>query len=81
MHKNAAGHTREGVIQQIKDGEESIHNYVFYIPIGKAPEKIRQWRSQGHEIIYLTSRQKKDEIKQIKQILVKEFGGIDTVEI
>ncbi len=60
----------EGTIIMHKD-ESSIHNYAEYVPIGNAAEKLNNWRRQGAEILYLTSRTKEKEIDDIKNVLNK----------
>lgn len=71
MHKNAAGHNREEIVQQIRDEDESVGDYSSYVPIGRAVEKIRQWQLAGHQIGYLTSRRKPEQIESIRQVLKK----------
>jgi hypothetical protein len=71
MHKNAINHSREEIVKQIKDKEKSVHDYNLYIPIKNAVKKIDKWKNQGGEILYLTSRKKINEIKNIKNILKK----------
>jgi len=73
MHKNAVGHSREEIVQQVKDNEKSVHDYASYVPVGKAAEKIAGWQKQGAEILYLTSRRKTNEIEDIKSVL-KKYG-------
>ena len=51
--------------------EESIKDFANYIPIGQAVVKIKGWVDQGHEIIYLTSRTKPEEIIAIQDVLDK----------
>jgi len=38
-----------------------IHNYLGYIPIGRAAAKIGKWSKQGATVYYLSSRRVKDE--------------------
>ncbi len=71
MHKNALGHTREEIVRQVKEKEESVDDCASYIPIGNAVEKIQEWQNQGAEIFYLTSRKKPEEIKDIQNVLRK----------
>jgi hypothetical protein len=60
----------EGTIIMHKDGE-SIHDFASYIPISQAVDKLKTWANQGAEILYLTSRTKSEEIKDIKNVLKK----------
>jgi hypothetical protein len=55
MHKNAEGKTRDEIVQQVQEGEDSVSSYRLYIPIGKAVEKLWQWKKQGAEICYLSA--------------------------
>jgi hypothetical protein len=71
MHKNAVSHTRKEIIKQVEAGEESVCDYNSYVPIGNAVKKIQNWRNEGGEILYLTSRRKHEEIKQIQNVLKK----------
>lgn len=71
MHKSALGHTRKEIIKQAINKEVPIKNFKDYIPIGKAVEKLGSWKKQGAEIIYLTSRRKSSEIKNVQNTLNK----------
>jgi len=71
MHKTAIGHSREKIVKQVKDEQESVHDYGSYVPIGNAVKKLQNWKNDGAEILYLTSRKKLDEVKQIQNVLKK----------
>ena len=71
MHKNAVGHTREEIVKQVKDKEKSVHDYKSYVPVGGAVKKLQNWKKDGAEILYLTSRRKPEEIQQIQNVLKK----------
>ncbi|MBM3233044.1 hypothetical protein FJZ18_02670 [Candidatus Pacearchaeota archaeon] len=71
MHKNAIGHTREEIIEQVKNKEHSVHEYGSYVPIGNAVEKIRKWKRNGAEVFYLTSRRNPQQIEEIRKVLIK----------
>lgn len=71
MHKNAKGHSRKEIVQQVKKKNSSVHDYGSYIPIGNAVEKLKNWKKQGAEILYLTSRGKTEEVKKVKDVLKK----------
>ena len=71
MHKNAVGHTREEIIKQVEENEDSVHDYKSYVPIGNAVKKLQNWKNDGAEILYLTSRRKSEEIQQIQNVLKK----------
>ncbi|MDP3882303.1 MAG: hypothetical protein Q8Q31_05490 [Nanoarchaeota archaeon] len=72
MHKKAFGHSREEIINQVKEKEPSVHQYESYLPIGKAVEKLKNWKLEGAEILYLTSRKKSEEIEEIQGVLNKQ---------
>lgn len=55
MHKNAAGKSREEIVEQVKEQEESVRDFRSYIPVGNAPEELRKWTEQGAEICYLSA--------------------------
>ena len=71
MHKSALGHTREEIIKQSINKEVAVKNFKDYIPIGNAVNKIKIWKKQGAEILYLTSRRRKDEIQTVKNTINK----------
>lgn len=71
MHKNAVGHTREEIVKQVGAKEKSVHDYKSYVPVGNAVKKLQNWKNDGAEILYLTSRKKPKEIEQIQNILNK----------
>ena len=71
MHKNAVGHTRDEIVKQVEAKEKSVHDYESYVPVGNAVKKLQNWKKDGAEILYLTSRRKSKEIKQIKNVLKK----------
>ena len=71
MHKNAVGHTRDEIVKQIEAKEKSVHDYKSYVSVGNAVKKLQNWKNDGAEILYLTSRRKPEEIKQIQNVLKK----------
>jgi len=73
MHRKGVGHSREEIVQQVKDDDESLHDFRSYVPIGNSAGKLMRWRSQGAEMAYLTSRTEPDEIDDIGQVL-EEHG-------
>jgi len=72
MHRSARGLGREVIVKQVHDAKDSsIHEWKTCIPIGNAVQKLRAWKKQGLEILYLTSRTKPTEIKAIRDVLLK----------
>ena len=78
MHALAKGVSREERVRQSKDiimrlkvTPGSVRDFKNYIPVGNAVEKLKSWKQQGAEIVYLTSRKIRSEIEIIKKILSK----------
>jgi hypothetical protein len=55
MHAAAAGSPRAERVQQVRDHEPSVREFAAYIPAEEVVEKLRHWREQGAEIVYLSS--------------------------
>jgi hypothetical protein len=71
MHKGAENKTREERVKQVIEGEPSVHDYVSYIPVGDAVEKLKSWQSQGVEILYLSSHENVEDVEKDKSVLEK----------
>jgi hypothetical protein len=71
MHKNAKGLTREGMTKQVVEGDESIHDYASYIPVGNAVKKLQEWKGQGAKICYLSSHKNAKDVEKDKLVLKK----------
>lgn len=71
MHKTTIGHSREEIVKQVENEQKSVHDYKFYVPVGDVVKKLKNWKKDGAEILYLTSRRKLEEIKQIQNVLKK----------
>jgi len=71
MHKNARGLSRQEIVKQVTDGEESIHDYASYIPVGKAAEKLQEWKKQGAELCYLSSYRNARDVEKDRFVLKK----------
>jgi len=55
----------------ISSSKEKPRDYASYFPVKDAVNKIINWKNQGNEISYITSRKKREEIEIIKNILKK----------
>lgn len=55
MHKNAVGKTRQEILKQVQEQEDSVRDFRSYVPIGHASEKLQRWTKQGAEICYLSA--------------------------
>ena len=71
MHESGLGRSREERVRQVVEDDPSTHDFRSYVPIGRASEKISNWRNQGCEILYLTSRTNPTEVNDIKEVLKK----------
>ncbi len=73
MHRNALGLSREEIIQQIVEGiDDSIIDFISYIPIGNVVEKLTTWQKQGAQISYLSSHMSLEEVKK-DEIVLKRY--------
>jgi hypothetical protein len=66
-HRDWLGLQREEIVQRVKEGESP--DYSGTVPISHAAEKVQAWNRAGAEILYLTSRRKPDELKQVSEVL------------
>jgi len=71
MHKSGSGKTREERVKQSEKREKSVLDYANYIPIGNAVEKLKNWKRQGAEIIYLSSHENSKDVEKDKFVLKK----------
>lgn len=71
VHKTSVGLSREEIVKQVKEGDPSVHNISSYIPVKNAVVKLKIWEKQGAKILYLTSRRRFDEVKNVKDTLKK----------
>ena len=71
MHKNAQSLTREEIVRQITERDESIHDYTSYIPVGNAVKKLQEWKGQGARICYLSSHKNAKDVEEDKFVLNK----------
>ena len=71
MHRNAKGPAREEIVKQVMEGDESIHDYASYVPIGNAAKKLQEWKGQGARICYLSSHRNSKDIQKDKFVLKK----------
>ena len=71
MHRGALGCTREERVRQALVGEESLHDFVSYVPVGGAMRKLRAWERQGAEILYLSSHKGAADVELDRFVLRK----------
>lgn len=77
MHKNAAGHSREEIVKQVVDEEESVTDYASYIPVGNAPKKLQTWKKQGAEIFYLSALTASENAREDEKVSKNNLSKID----
>jgi len=63
MHAGANGQTREQIVQQVVEQENSVRDFNNYIPIGRAPLKISNWALSGAEVCYLSALTKDKKVR------------------
>jgi len=71
MHKNGEGKTREERVRQVLDKDLSVLDYISYVPVGNAVEKLKSWQTQGAEILYLSSHETAEDVEKDKSVLEK----------
>ena len=71
MHKNALGRTREERVRQVLNGDESLHDFASYVPVGNVVQKLQAWKQQGAEILYLSSHKSVEDVEKDKVVLRK----------
>ncbi len=69
MHSGAKGHSREEIVEQVKNRESSVRDFQNYVPRGDCVKKLKKWDKQGIRLIYLTSRRKPKEVEMIRNVL------------
>ncbi|MHA2169893.1 MAG: hypothetical protein ACXAB7_08375 [Candidatus Kariarchaeaceae archaeon] len=72
MHQNAKDLARGEIVAQSFTGiDPSLLAWVDYIPIGNAVQKLRTWKEQSVQIMYLTSRKVESDVTAIQKVLKK----------
>jgi hypothetical protein len=71
MHSSGVGHSREDRVQQVREGEPSVRDFAAYVPVGSSAQKLQSWHAQGAEILYLSSRQKPEDVEKDRSVLRK----------
>ena len=71
MQSTGIGISREERVKQSVDNVTSVNDFRSYIPNGGAVDKLDNWKSQGAEIFYLTSRTLPNEIDDVRFVLDK----------
>ena len=72
MHKGAMNLTRDERVRQVRQGDdESARDFASYVPIGKVVEKLKNWKAQGAEILYLSSNRDPPDAEKDRQVLAE----------
>lgn len=71
MHRNAKGLAQDEITRQVMEGDESLHDYASYIPVGNAAKKLQEWKGQGARICYLSSHRNARDVEKDESVLKK----------
>ncbi len=72
MHKSGIDKTSSERGDQVLDkSDETILDFINYIPIGKANEILRNWSANNIEIIYMSSHRNERNVKKDIAVLEK----------
>lgn len=71
MHRNAKGLAQDEITRQVMEGDESLHDYASYIPVGNAAKKLQEWKGQGAKICYLSSHRNAKDVEEDRAVLKK----------
>jgi hypothetical protein len=69
MHRNAAGRPRAERVTQVRQREESVHDFAGYVPVEDAVRKLQTWVAQGALIIYLSSHRSAADVEKDSTVL------------
>lgn len=71
IHKAWVGLSREEMVSRATaaSGAQGPQDWDAQVPVGRAEEKLRAWKTQGADIVYLTSRRNPNEVKAIGEVL------------
>jgi len=70
MQRSALGRTREERVRQVIDRDESIYDFVSYVPVGNAVTKMQTWNEQDAEIVYLSSHSRAEDVEKDRWVLM-----------
>lgn len=71
MHTGAVGCSKDEIIDQVRKKEASVYDYTAYVPVGNTVKKLKKWKDQGVEILYLSSHETIEDVEKDKQVLRK----------
>lgn len=55
VHESAKGKSIAEITKQVKNNESTVRDFVNYVPIGQAVDKLKKWSQQGAIITYLSA--------------------------
>lgn len=71
MHQSAVSHPRKERVRQSREREKSVLDYSSYVPIGDASAKLQHWKQQGVKIVYFSSHELKEDVKNDESVLTR----------
>lgn len=78
MPSIAVGVDREQRVKQSMDSLPEVYDFRTYVPNGSVVVKLEEWKKQGAEIWYLTSRTEEKEVEDVRQVLIEnKFPDVD----
>jgi hypothetical protein len=69
MHSGGVGHSRADRVRQVREGEGSVYAFSTYVPVGDSAEKLRLWKNQGADIVYMSPHREPVEVEQDQSVL------------
>ena len=69
MHRGAIGRSRTDRVRQVRESEESVHDFSSYVPVGRSPQKVQSWDAQGAEVVYLSSHRRLEDVEKDRSVL------------
>jgi hypothetical protein len=69
MHASGEGRTRAEWVQQVRDRHPAVYDFAAYVPVDNVVNKLRAWRRQGVEIVYLSSHRRAEAVELDQAVL------------
>ncbi|MFH1631205.1 MAG: methyltransferase domain-containing protein [Candidatus Aenigmatarchaeota archaeon] len=79
MHKTAFGVSAKERLKQVARGDKSVCDQSSYVPIGNVIKKLKKWKAQGADILYLSPLTKSKSVRVDERASEKDFDGEKSV--